>query len=127
MKKTIKHPLKKMTYIVASLALAFSISAQAESPKQVKTEVSNKARAELCKEKLIKAAKLNLLVDIRTFDVVVGRTWHMIDYSTKVGLMENVECFILDGDKSKTITLRIKDNMTNKTLGKWFLRKLTVE
>ena len=59
--------------------------------------------------------------------VVVGRTWHSIDFTAKEGFAKTAACFFLAGDESKAIRFNITDRMTGKTVAVWDYTRLRVE
>lgn len=89
------------------------------------------ASLEQCREKLKAAAQLDLLKDM-SFDngrprVVIGPTWHQIDFSAKEGFAQTAACFFLAGDSTKAIRFDITDSMTGKPVATWSYTKLVVK
>lgn len=116
---------------LTKVALAIAISVVACVTAQAQSRAENDRRLEGCRSKLKAAAQLNLLKDM-SFDggrprVVVGPTWHRIDFSAKEGFAQTAACFFLAGDSKKSITFPITDGRTGKKLATWKFTRLEAE
>ena len=83
-----------------------------------------------CRAKLKKAQKLDLLNNMDFQGgiplVVVGPTFYRVDYVTKQGLADTINCFLMTGE-DKYINFDMLDYRTNKVVAKYSYGKLQME
>lgn len=112
-----------ITTITTAALLALGAHGAAAAPDQ--------ARADECRQQLIKAQKAGILRDMGVKPtgvqmVVDGPTWRAIDFKTKTGFVQAVSCLITEGDTTKAARVEVRDHADNKVVGKYDGRTLVV-
>ncbi len=83
---------------------------------------ANDTEFEACREKLIKAQKLDVLYDLQWNGrsrpkVVVGKTFFALPVDAKEGFAETVNCFLMGGAREKFIDFEVSHWQTGKPAG----------
>lgn len=91
---------------------------------------ANEARFNQCRSKLVMAQKLGLLegLDYKNTppSVTVGKTFYNLPFDAKTGFIEEVNCFLNQGDPTY-INFNIIDWRTGKKIGQYSWGKLKLD
>lgn len=108
----------KSAYLLVMACLTAPLAAQA-----------NDAKFEECRQKLIQAQRLDLLHDLDfqggIAKVVAGPTFFRVDFGTKQGFADTVNCFLMTGS-SDCLNFDIRHWQTNRPVARYRACRLTV-
>lgn len=115
----------------ARVGAAILAAGTAFGPTTESLAAPDPARQEECRQKLVKAAQAGVIHDLGVKPsgvqmVVDSGTWRSVDFSVKTEMVRTVVCLIVEGDSSKSARVEVRDNLTNRVIGRYDGRTLEV-
>jgi hypothetical protein len=89
--------------------------------EQAATKLAEHTTAEACRQKLVKAQRLDLLYDLKLTmppTVVVGPAYAAMPFDAREGLARTVNCVLVLGT-TNVINFDLLDYRTHKVVGRW--------